>query len=109
MAIARECRRRARAAVAPALYLVVAAYFGWNAAQGELGLKAYARRQHDFQAAQASLTRAESEVKSWEQLVRSLRTNRLDLDALDERVRAMLNRVDPADLVVPYGPKNHLF
>ena len=109
MWIARELTRKARAAIAPTLFLVVAGYFAWNATRGDLGLQAYMRRQHDFQAAQTSLARAEAEVKSWEQLVRSLRSNHLDTDALDERVRAMLNRADPADIVVPYGPNNRLF
>lgn len=109
MSIARELKRRARAAIAPALFLGVAGYFAWSATQGELGLQAYARRQRDFQTAQASLVRAEAEVKSWELLVRSLRANHLDTDALDERVRAMLNRADPADIIVPYGPAGRLF
>lgn len=109
MSIARELKRKARAGVAPLLFLSVAGYFGWNATQGDLGLKAYARRQHDLQAAVSNLARAEAEVKSWEQLVRSLRSNHLDTDALDERVRAMLNRADPSDIVVPYGPNSRLF
>lgn len=109
MLIARELKRRVRAGLAPALFLAVTGYFGWNATQGDLGLKAYAHRQHDLQAAASSLARAEAEVKSWEQLVRSLRSNHLDTDALDERVRAMLNRADPTDIVVPYGPNNRLF
>lgn len=107
--MARELKRKVRAGVAPLLFLSVTAYFGWNATQGDLGLQAYAKRQHDLQAAQANLAHAEAEVKSWEQLVRSLRSNHLDTDALDERVRAMLNRADPADIVVPYGPNNRLF
>jgi cell division protein FtsB len=109
MSMARELKRKVRAGVAPLLFLSVTAYFGWNATQGDLGLQAYAKRQHDLQAAQANLAHAEAEMKSWEQLVRSLRSNHLDTDALDERVRAMLNRADPADIVVPYGPNNRLF
>lgn len=109
MSIAREAKRRARAGIAPMLFLLVAGYFGWNAIAGDLGLKAYARRERDLQAAGATLARAEAEVKNWEQQVRSLRSNHLDADALDERVRAMLNRADPADIVVPYGPKNRLY
>lgn len=109
MWIARELKRKAKAGLAPLLFLAVAGYFGWNAIQGDLGLKAYSRRQHDLHAVVSSLARAEAEVKSWEQLVRSLRSSHLDTDALDERVRAMLNRADPADIVVPYGPNNRLF
>ena len=109
MAIGRNWRNRAGGMVAPLLFLTVAAYFGWNATRGELGLKTYVQRQRDLEAAQATLARADAEVKVWEQQVRSLRSNRLDQDALDERVRAMLNRADPADIVVPYGPNTRLF
>lgn len=109
MAIGRAWRSRAGAMVAPLLFLAVAAYFGWNATRGELGLKTYVHRERDLAAAKATLGRAEAEIKTWEQQVRSLRSNRLDQDALDERVRAMLNRADPADIVVPYGPNNRLY
>jgi cell division protein FtsB len=109
MSIARELKRRLRAAVAPLLLLAVAGYFGWSATRGDLGLEAYARRQHDLKTAEAILARTEADLRSWEQLVRSLRSSHLDADALDERARAMLNRADPADIVVPYGPKNRLF
>ncbi len=109
MSLLRETKRRLRAAVAPTLYLLVAGYFAWSATQGHLGLQAYARRQHDLQTAKATLARTEAEVRSWEQQVRGLRSSHLDVDVLDERVRAMLNRADPADVIVPFGPKDRLF
>jgi len=109
MASGRDWRGRAGGMVAPLLFLAVAAYFGWNATRGELGLKTYVHRERDLEAARATLARAEAEVRTWEQQVRSLRSNRLDQDALDERARAMLNRADPADVVVPYGPNSRLF
>jgi len=109
MSIARELRRKAKVAIAPLLFLSVTGYFGWNATRGDLGLEAYAVRQQGLKGAQASLAHTEAELKIWEQMVRSLRPNHLDTDALDERARAMLNRADPADVVVPYGPKDRLF
>jgi cell division protein FtsB len=109
MAIARELRRRIRAALAPGLFLAVTAYFGWSVTQGDLGLAAYAKRQHDLKSAEAALARTEAELKSWQQLVLSLRSSHLDADELDERARAMLNRADPTEIVVPYGPKERLF
>ncbi len=109
MWLVRELKRRLRATVAPALFLLVAGYFGWSATQGNLGLEAYARRQHDLAAAQAVFARTEAEAREWEQRVHGLRSNHLDLDTLDERTRAMLNRADPADVIVPYGPKDRLF
>jgi cell division protein FtsB len=109
MAMLREMKRKVRGAVAPALFLLVAAYFAWGATQGDLGLKAFARRQHDLANAQAVLAHTQAEMASWEQQVRGLRSNQLDTDALDERVRAMLNRAAPADVIVPYSQKDRLF
>lgn len=109
MALVRELKRRLRAVVAPGVFLLVGAYFAWSATQGNLGLEAYARRQHDLAAAQTLLSRTEAEVQRWQQQVQGLRSSHLDLDALDERARVMLNRADPAEVIVPYGPKERLF
>ena len=109
MTIGRLLRRKLRAAVPPAVFLALVAYFLWQTSQGDHGWKALAQRQDDLRAAQAELTRAEAEVGTWERRVASLRTSRLDPDALDERARAMLNLSDPADLIVPYGAGQRLF
>lgn len=94
---------------APAVFLSLVAYFGWNVVQGDHGLQAYARRQEQLTALQADLARAQDEQQVWERRVSGLRVQRLDPDLLDERARAMLNVADPADLVVLYGPGRRLF
>jgi cell division protein FtsB len=104
MSFARALRRRVRAAIPPLIFLSLVGYFGWNATQGDLGLQAYAKRQSDLAAAQASLVRATAEQEVWERRIASLRPNHLDPDALDERARAMLNLAHPNDVVVLYGP-----
>jgi cell division protein FtsB len=109
MSFMREMKRRVRAAVAPTVFLTLVAYFSWNAMQGERGLKAYAARQQDLAVAQSDLARAQAEQAAWERRVAGLRTNRLDVDSLDERARAVLNLADPADIVVPYGPGRKLY
>jgi cell division protein FtsB len=109
MAILRELKRRSRAAVAPAVFLGLVGYFGWNATQGDRGLKAYAARAQDLAVAQQELAKAQDEQAAWERRVAGLRTNRLDLDALDERARAVLNLADPQDVVVSYGPGGKLY
>lgn len=108
MQLGRMMRRKARAAVAPALFLLLIAYFVWNALQGAHGLRAYAERQKDRVAAQAELDRARTELATWQRRVDGLRT-RIDGDALDERARAMLNMSDPQDVIVPYGKGQNLF
>jgi cell division protein FtsB len=109
MAVGRELKRRVKAAIAPSVFLALVAYFGWNAMQGDRGLKAYAARAQDLVVAQSQLAQAQAEQAAWERRVAALRTNRLDVDALDERARAVLNLADPNDIVVPYGPGGKLY
>jgi cell division protein FtsB len=109
MTILRSLKRRARAAVPPLVFLSLAGYFLWQAAQGDRGSAALARRQQDLKAAQAELVRAEADLAAWDRRVAALRTSRLDPDALDERARAMLNLSDPSDIIVPYGAGQRLF
>ena len=108
MAFGRMVRRKARAAVAPAVFLLLVAYFLWSATQGEHGLQRYAERQQELATAQADQARAEGDLAIWVRRVNGLRT-RLDGDALDERARAMLNLSDPQDVIVPYDKHQRLF
>lgn len=109
MGIARELRRRAKASVPPLVFLSLVAYFGWNATQGDRGLKAYAARQQDLKYAQSVLASAEAERDLWDHRAAALRPAHLDPDMLDERARATLDLVDPTDVVVPYGDGKRLF
>jgi cell division protein FtsB len=109
MSFGRTIKRRAAAWMWPLLFASVAGYFMWSATQGARGLNAYALRQQDLAAAKAQLARANTEVQIWERRVSGLRPDQLDRDALDERVRAMLNLSDPADIVVPYAQDKRLY
>ena len=91
------------------MFIGLTAYFGWNATQGDRGLLAYAERQGLLGQAQQEQVRAELERDRWEKRVAGLRPSHVDPDALDENARAMLNLSDPADIIVPYGPKQKLF
>lgn len=109
MGLGRVIRRKVRAVAAPAVFLSLVAYCGWNAVQGDHGLQAFARRQEQLKAMQAELVRVQAEQQVWERRVAGLRVQRLDPDMLDERARAMLNVADPGDLVMLYGPGRRLF
>jgi cell division protein FtsB len=109
MPLGREIKRRLKAAVAPVVFLALVGYFGWNAAQGDRGLVAYAKRQELLAQAQADQARAQAERDAWERRVAGLRSRHIDADALDERARAMLNLADPSDVIVPYVTKDRLF
>jgi cell division protein FtsB len=109
MPLGRTLRNRAKATVAPLIFLSLAGYFGWNAVQGNRGLVAYAQRQDLLAQAQADQARAQSERDAWERRVAGLRSQHINADTLDERARAMLNLADPADVIVPYATQDRLF
>jgi cell division protein FtsB len=109
MSFGREAKRRLKAAVAPVIFLSLVGYFSWNAVQGNRGLVAYAQRQELLAQAQAEQAKAQAERDGWERRVAGLRSRHIDGDTLDERARAMLNLANPADIVVPYAPKDRLF
>ena len=109
MAFGREVKRRAKAAVAPVIFLSLVGYFGWNAVQGNRGLVAYAQRQELLAQAQADQAKTQADRDAWERRVAGLRSRHIDADTLDERARAMLNLADPTDVIVPYSPQDRLF
>lgn len=107
MSFARTVRMQLRAAVAPSVFLLLFGYFAWSATQGDHGLKAGAVLRTDLVAAQAEQKRAELDLLAWERRVAGLRNTRLDVDALDERSRAMLSLSLASDIIVPIRPGDH--
>ena len=85
-----------------ALYTLAAAmvgYFGVNAYTGKYGLNARQELDQDIIALTSELVRLKKERTEGEQRVSLLRSDRVDPDMLDERVRYQLDYVDPRDLV----------
>jgi cell division protein FtsB len=80
---------------------LIIGYFGVNAYTGNHGLKA--RQDLDLQIAQLSgeLRTLKDEREAWERRVALLKSDRIDPDMLDERARALLDYVDPRELVRP--------
>jgi cell division protein FtsB len=109
MQIGRMIRRAVKATVPPVLFLSLAAYFGWNAMQGEHGLKSYAQQLKLLDQAHQAQADAISERDIWARRVGSLQERAIDADMLDERGRAMLNLSNGRDLVVPYSPHDKLY
>src|SRR5262245_33392050 len=97
-------RRRLRMVLTTlALYIgaaLIIGYFGVNAFSGNHGLKA--REDLDRQSAELNgdLNRLKLERAEWERRVSLLKSDRLDPDMLDERVRAILNYAHPRDLTL---------
>jgi len=109
MQIFRFMRRAVKAVVPPLLFLGLTAYFGWNALQGDHGLRSYAQQLTLLDQAKQSQKDALSERAVWARRVSALQETALDADMLDERGRAMLNLSNERDLVVPYGPHDKLY
>jgi|HubBroStandDraft_5_1064220.scaffolds.fasta_scaffold1433437_1 cell division protein FtsB len=109
MSFGREVKRRLRLMIAPAIFLAITGYFGWNATQGAHGLVARAQRQDLLKQVLADKQAAQTERDGWETRVSGLRASHLDPDTLDERSRAMLNLADPSEVIVKLGPQDKLF
>lgn len=106
----RIVRRQLKSAIAPMVFLSLTAYFGWHAWQGDRGLESFPDRQRELQQARMMRQNALDEAKLWQRRVNALRgMPQLDLDALEERARAMLNVSDPNDVVVLYPGGQRLF
>jgi cell division protein FtsB len=109
MSLGEAVKRRARLMLAPSVFLAITAYFGWNATQGDRGLKAYAQRMDLLHQVIAEEAAAKAERDALETRVSGLRAKHLDPDTLDERARAMLNLAEPGDIIVKLSPQDKLF
>jgi cell division protein FtsB len=92
-----------------ALYAVAAmmvAYFGVNAYTGKYGLNARQELDQEIIALTSELARLKRERAEGEQRVSLLRSDRVDPDMLDERVRYQLHYADPRELVRTTKPAN---
>ncbi len=109
MSFLREAKRQLRAAVLPCIFLGVAAYFVWNAVQGDRGTLMAVQRRDVLAVKQTELTQVDADRALWERRVGALRGARIERDMLDERARAMLNLASPDEIIVQYDPKDRLF
>jgi len=90
-----------------ALYAMAAAiigYFGVNAYTGKYGLNARQDLDQEIIALTAELVRLQKERAEGEQRVSLLRSDRVDPDMLDERVRYQLDYAHPRELVRAIKP-----
>ena len=90
------------------LYVMAAlliGYFGVNAFSGNRGLKAKQDIDQQMATLSAELARLKLERAQWQRRVALLKADNLDADMLDERARALLDYVDPHDLVLTLEPR----
>jgi cell division protein FtsB len=96
-------RRRRTILTALALYTLAALFIGYfavNAFTGNRGLRAAQDIEQQKAEMKSELARLKTERRMWEHRVSLLRSDRIDPDMLDERVRAMLDYVEPNDIVM---------
>lgn len=96
-------RRRRTILTALALYTLAALFIGYfavNAFTGNRGLRAAQDIEQQKAEMKTELARLKTERRMWEHRVSLLRSDRIDPDMLDERVRAMLDYVEPNDIVM---------
>ncbi len=85
------------------LYVLAAlliGYFGVNAYTGDHGLRAREALDRQIADLTRELDEATAERDMWERRVNLLKSERVDPDMLDERARALLDYVDPRDLIL---------
>jgi len=103
MAVAIEFRQRFALIVLPVLGLGALAYLGYHFFEGERGLKASWSVEQRLAKAEAERRALMAERQRLEGRVGQLREGTLDRDMLDERLRQMLNLVQPNDIVILYA------
>jgi cell division protein FtsB len=85
-----------------ALYTIAAlliGYFGVNAYTGKYGLNAQQELDAEIVRLTGELARLKQERADAERRIALLRSDSIDPDMLDERIRAQLDFADPHDLV----------
>jgi cell division protein FtsB len=85
------------------LYVLAAlliGYFGVNAYTGDHGLRAREALDRQIADLTRELDEATAERDLWERRVKLLKSEQVDPDMLDERARALLDFVDPRDLIL---------
>jgi cell division protein FtsB len=91
-----------------ALYVLAAlliGYFGVNAYSGARGLKAKEDIDRQTATLNEELGHLKQEHAQWQRRIALLKSDALDPDMLDERARALLDYVEPNDLVFMVGKK----
>jgi cell division protein FtsB len=91
---------RFRSLLAPVLFAVVFAYFGYHLMNGDRGVLALLQLRQEVARAEATLAETRATHDIWERRVAVLRNQSLDPDMVEERARALLHVAWPDDIIV---------
>jgi cell division protein FtsB len=103
MTMAVGFRRRLVQAIVPVLGLGALVYLGFHFFEGSRGLKASWSVDQQLTVAKTEYDKLHAERQRIQMRVAMLREGSLDRDMLDERLRKMLNMVEPGDIVILYN------
>jgi len=95
-----EIRRRGRHVAGSILGALLFAYFIFHAIQGDRGFFAWVQMKQQISYASAYLASSETRRSTWERRIVLLRTNQLDRDMLDERVRRVTGLGGKNEIVI---------
>jgi cell division protein FtsB len=100
MVVFREMRRHARVLVAPVLGIVATAYFIYHGIEGDRGIGAWMRINHELRIARDNLANVEADRAALDRRVADMRPDHVDPDLLDEQVRRTLDLAQPNEIVI---------
>lgn len=100
MILIREAKKRGRQIIVPIFAAVISGYFAFHAVQGDRGVFAYAELTEQVRNARIKLAEARAQREALQSDVSRLKRDHLDLNLLEERVRAVLNMVDDDDMLI---------
>jgi cell division protein FtsB len=100
VAVLDDIRRRARLVAGPVAGISLFAYFAYHLVEGDRGLIAWRGLADRISVAEAERGTVHAERSALEERVNLLRPGHLDRDMLDERARAVLNRIGPDERVI---------
>jgi cell division protein FtsB len=100
MILIREAKKRGRQIIVPIFAAVISGYFAFHAVHGERGAFAYAELTEQVREARIKLAEVRGQREALDLDVSLLKRDNLDLNLLEERVRAVLNRIDDDDMLI---------
>ena len=99
MVVFREMRRRVRVLIGPVLGLALTGYFAYHLVEGDRGLRAWVRLNHDMRAARDNLAAVDAERAVLDRRVADMRPDHVDPDLLDEEIRRQLDLASPNEMI----------
>ena len=100
MSVILEIRRRGRHVAGAILGALLFAYFIFHAIQGDRGFLAWVQLKQQIRHASAELAASDAVREAWEKRIALLRSDHLDPDMLEERVRAVTGLGRPGEVII---------